>query len=134
MHSLLLIHPAYKEITSLKWPKSHAYYTKSYHIAWVIKSNGVPIVNASNWNHRHGKSQWGHAERVAWHKYQKLSKRSRVCKKHETLYILVIRIMKDGTLGMSKPCCKCQASFSPKIKKVIYSTGDPENPFDYIDL
>ena len=42
--------------------------------------------------------------------------------------------MKDGNLGMSRPCPKCMASFAPGVKKVIYSTGDPEKPFDYINL
>ena len=125
---------AYKETVLLTWPKSPVFYSKSFHMAWVIKSNGKIIVGGSNWNHRHGKSERGHAERVAWHKYQKFSKKSGIYKKHETLYMVVIRIKKDGTLGMSKPCCKCQASFSPKIKKVIYSTGDPDHPFDYMDL
>ena len=124
----------YKDTALTNWPKSPVFYSKSFHMAWVIKSNGEIIVGGSNWNHRHGKSERGHAERVAWHKYQKFSKRSGVCKKHETLYIVVIRIMKDGTLGISKPCCKCQASFSPKVKKVIYSTGDIDHPFDYMDL
>lgn len=124
----------YKEITSIAWPKSHVFYSKSYHKAWVIKSNGTVVSSGSNWNHRHGKSERGHAERVAWHNFQKFSKRSGVCKKHDTLYMVVIRIMKDGSLGMSKPCCKCQASFSPRIKKVIYSTGNPDHPFDYINL
>jgi len=124
---------AYKEI-SVNRPKSLNFYSKAYHKAWVIKSNGTVVASGSNWNHRHGKSQWGHAERVAWHKYQKFSKKSGICKKHEILYMVVIRIKKDGTLGMSKPCCKCQASFSPKIKKVIYSTGDPDHPFDCMDL
>jgi tRNA(Arg) A34 adenosine deaminase TadA len=107
---------------------------KSYHEAFVMTSDGEILTKASNWNSRSGKSQWGHAERVAWHKFQKLPKSRKKLKKHKSLFIFVIRIMKDGTLGMSKPCPKCMASFAPGVKKVIFSTGDPEKPFDYINL
>ena len=89
-----------------------------------MTSDGEVLTKASNWNSRSGKSQWGHAERVAWHKFQKLPKSRKKLKKHKSLFIFVIRIMKDGTLGMSRPC----------VKKVIYSTGDPEKPFDCINL
>jgi hypothetical protein len=103
-------------------------------MAWVINSAGKIICHGTNWNHRSGKKQWGHAERVVQYKLSKITKNNRIYKKHQQLYIIVIRVMKNGTLGNSRPCSKCMASFGTNIKKVIYSTGDSSSPFDFIDL
>lgn len=48
---------------------------------------------------------------------------------HTTL--VVARLMRDGTSGMSKPCTYCWGAIDTSgVGKVAWTTGDPDNPYE----
>ena len=80
---------------------------KSKHLAWVTDKRGAILASSWNYNSRHCQGRLGHAERGAIRTLYKRNWDRKIMSGKLTLS--VVRVMPDGTLGMSKPCCKCQA-------------------------
>ena len=58
-------------------------------------------------------------------------KRAKKPQKRSGLVLVVIRLGKSDELLDSKPCHHCiQMIKAAKVKKVMYSTGDPQNPYN----
>lgn len=58
-------------------------------------------------------------------------KRAKKPQKRAGLVLVVIRLGKSDELLDSKPCHHCiQMIKAAKVKKVMYSTGDPQNPYN----
>lgn len=76
----------------------------------VLLKGGKPVAVAHNHSHVH-------AEHAVINRAHRVGT--------EGATIVVIRVRKDGTIGMSKPCDKCVSRLiSAGIKKVIYSDTD----------
>lgn len=91
---------------------------KSLHYSWF---EGFQGTGSWNYTERNGQFHLGHAERGA---VRNLLRRHRERKSFKgTLDLYVVRFLKDGTLGMSRPCAKCQAYLEslPYNINVFYS-------------
>lgn len=58
------------------------------------------------------------------------------CRDRKNLHLVVVRVMRDGeTTGLSKPCDACARALARVgVKRVTYTTGDPEAPIGTIHL
>ncbi len=76
----------------------------------VLYKSGKPVVSGHNFGYIHAE----HAVlNRAW--------RSDI----EGSTLLVIRVRKDGSLGMARPCCLCMSRIiQAGVKKVIFSNND----------
>ena len=100
------------------------------HLCYIVTSKGKIISKSTNFTKKNKHLSYGHAERIAQARIRKIH--NKYIKRHGGLILIVLRVMKDRTLGNSHPCPKCMVSFDKRIKKVIYSTGDTEKPYNFI--
>jgi len=101
------------------------YLAETYIIGNVLNERKINILSYGINHYRPNKKTSIHAEHDAINKLPSLKKR----KKLEKINILVIRITKNGKLGMSKPCSECvnKLKMLPpkngyKINEIYYST------------
>lgn len=90
--------------------EAHKARHKQHRHAAILLKGGKPVAVAHNHSHVH-------AEHAAINRAWRTGT--------EGATIVVIRLRKDGTIGMSRPCEKCvNRLIQAGIKKVIYSDSD----------
>lgn len=55
--------------------------------------------------------------------------------KHHNAHVVVVRVMRDDSTGLSRPCEACTRALRRMgVHRVTYTTGDPARPLDTLRL